>query len=131
MRPVSFYQGSGDVLYFRRSMKQPNCEWCVCTNSELHLPEQKKVKMLCKVLHCAGHISANTRRLISCAGVTGRWGLLSHAQNVVEQLTLSIQLVEVTWTWCLFLQLSFEVVAMMRVIVMYVLLLCIFTILTE
>ena len=27
--------------------------------------------------------------LISCAGVTGRWGLLSHAQNVVKWLALS------------------------------------------
>ena len=27
--------------------------------------------------------------LISCFGVTGRWGLLSHAQNAVRWLTLS------------------------------------------
>ena len=35
--------------------------------------------MLCKVTHCAGHVSANIPGLISCAGVTGRWGLPYHA----------------------------------------------------
>ena len=29
--------------------------------------------------------------LINCTGVTGRWGLLSHAQNAIRWLTLSIQ----------------------------------------
>ena len=33
--------------------------------------------MLCKVTHCAGHVWP-IPGLISCAGVTGRWGLLSH-----------------------------------------------------
>ena len=39
--------------------------------------------MLCKVTHHAGCVSANTRShpLINCAGVTGKWGLLSQAQN--------------------------------------------------
>ena len=32
--------------------------------------------------------------LISCAGVTGRWGLLTHAQNAVRWLVLSKRLVE-------------------------------------
>ena len=32
--------------------------------------------------------------LISCTGVTGRWGLLSHAQNVVRWLALSKRLAE-------------------------------------
>ena len=36
-----------------------------------------------QVIHCAGRILANTR---SCAGMTGRWGLLSHAQNAVRWL---------------------------------------------
>ena len=40
-----------------------------------------------------GHILANTR-LIGCTGVTGRWGLLSHAQNAVRWLALSKGLVE-------------------------------------
>ena len=34
--------------------------------------------------------------LISYTGVTGRWGLLSHARNAVRWLTLSIQQVELT-----------------------------------
>ena len=58
---VPLFQGSGAVLCFRRSMKQPNCEQCVPLNSELHLPEQKKAQMLCKVIHCVRCISANTR----------------------------------------------------------------------
>ena len=32
--------------------------------------------------------------IISCAGVTGRWGLLTHAQNAVRWLVLSKRLVE-------------------------------------
>jgi len=34
--------------------------------------------MLCKVIHCAGCVST-IPGLISCAGVTGRWGL--HARE--------------------------------------------------
>ena len=33
--------------------------------------------MGCKVAHCAGHISANITHLLSCAGMTGKWKLLS------------------------------------------------------
>ena len=36
--------------------------------------------MLCKVTHCARHVST-IPGLISCAGMTRRWGLISHAQN--------------------------------------------------
>ena len=35
---------------------------------------------------CTGHVEANT----SFTGVTGRWGLLSHAENAVRLLALSI-----------------------------------------
>ena len=44
--------------------------------------------------------------LISCAGVTRRWGLLSHAQNAVRWLALSRKLVEVLQRHRLFMQLS-------------------------
>ena len=43
--------------------------------------------MLCKATYCAGHISANTRPHQLCSGVTGRWGLLSHAREVVGSWT--------------------------------------------
>ena len=45
--------------------------------------------MLRKATYCAGHISANTRPHQLCSGVTGRWGLLSHARKVVRQLDFS------------------------------------------
>ena len=35
--------------------------------------------------------------LISCTGVTGKWGLLSYAQNVVRWLTLPKRLVGALW----------------------------------
>ena len=44
--------------------------------------------------------------LISCAGATGRWRLLSYAQNVVRWLHLSIRSVEAPQKYHLFVQLS-------------------------
>ena len=46
--------------------------------------------------------------LISCAGVTRRWGLLSRAQHAVMSLALSIQQVEVPQKYHIFVQLSFK-----------------------
>ena len=50
-------------------------------NQWTHLPEKRQAQMLCKVTHCAWHVSTNTRphQLCWAAGVTGRWGQLSHA----------------------------------------------------
>ena len=45
--------------------------------------------------------------LISCTGVTGRWGLLSHAQNAVRWPALSKRLVEALQSYHLLVQLSF------------------------
>ena len=45
--------------------------------------------------------------LISCAGGTGRWGLLSHAQNAVWWLALAKRSVEALQRHGLFMQLSF------------------------
>ena len=47
------------------------------------------------VTHCAECISANTASLISCSGVIGRCGLLSHAQNAVRWLAFSLWQVDV------------------------------------
>ena len=43
--------------------------------------------------------------LISCAGVTGRWGLLSHAQKCNQMAGLIKSLVETPWKHHLFMQL--------------------------
>ena len=45
--------------------------------------------MLHKVTYCGGHISANTSPHQLCSEVTGRWGLLSHAREVVGSWTLA------------------------------------------
>ena len=47
------------------------------------------------VTHCAECISANTASLISCSGVIGRCGLLSHVQNAVRWLAFSLWQVDV------------------------------------
>ena len=43
--------------------------------------------MLCEVYHCEEHMSRPIPGFISCAGVTGRWRLLSH----VHSATFSVQ----------------------------------------
>ena len=60
----------------------------------------------CNVIHCARRISA-ILGLISCAGVMGRWELLSHAQNAVRWLALFKWSVETPWKYHFFAQLSF------------------------
>ena len=62
--------------------------------------------MLCKVTHCAGRISANTR---PHQLRWGDWemGLLCHAQNAVRWLALFMWLVEVLRRHRLFVQLYF------------------------
>ena len=49
--------------------------------------------MLCKVTHVQDAFWL-IPGLISCAGVTGRWGLLSHAQDAVKWLALSVEYME-------------------------------------
>ena len=46
--------------------------------------------------------------LISCTGVTGRWGLLSCAQNAARWLVLFKRLVKALWRHLILMQLSFK-----------------------
>ena len=68
------------------------------------LPKKIGPRLLCKVTHCTGHFLVN---IGPAAGVTGRWGLPSHAQDAVRWLALSKRLVDALQRHCLFLQLSF------------------------
>ena len=52
--------------------------------------------------------------LISCSGVTRRWGLLSHAQNAVRWLVLSKRSVEALQRHHLFVHLSFVQLSFMQ-----------------
>ena len=69
------------------------------------LPNKNRPRL--EIACYAGHILVNIPGLISCTGVTGRWGLLSHAQNADRWLALSKRLVEALQRHRLFVQLSF------------------------
>ena len=57
---------------------------------------------LCRT--CFGQYHAG---LMSCTGVTERWGHLSHAQNAIWWLALSKRSAKAPWKRSLFIQLSF------------------------
>ena len=60
----------------------------VWTINEPHLPKKKRPRCYVKS-PTAQDVFRLIPRLISYTGVTGRWGLLSHAQNAVSWLALS------------------------------------------
>ena len=55
--------------------------------------------------------------LISGAGVTGRWGLLSHAQNAVRGLALFERLVETPQKHHVFVQLFFVQLSYVAIVI--------------